>query len=99
MLCAQQSFKFLEVIFIEDDCSMAIGFEVDPDIIVFSFFVQIFDASGSENGIHAESMLQVFGARVVSVVGLDESDFRVDWNVEKQVSSVVQFLSFLSEFG
>ena len=78
---------------------MAIGFEVDTDIIVFSFFVQIFDASGSENGIHAESMLQVFGARVVSVVGLDESDFRVDWNVEKQVSSVVQFLSFLSEFG
>lgn len=78
---------------------MAIGFEVDTNIIVLGFFMQIFDASGSENGIHAESMFQIFGARIVSVVGLDESDFGIDWDVEKQVSSAIQFLSFLSEFG
>ncbi len=78
---------------------MSIRFEIDTNIIVFSFFVQIFDTSGSENGIHVESLFQIFRTRVIGVVGLDKSNFRIKGNIEKQLSCIVQFLSLLSEFS
>ena len=59
LLIFEQSFKFLEVFFIEDDCSMAISFKVDSNIVVFRYFMKIFDSSSGKDGIHIEGGLQV----------------------------------------
>ena len=60
---------------------MPIGLEIDADVIMLSLLVKILDSCGCEERLHAESLLEVLGRRVVGIVGLDEDDSGLSRNV------------------
>ena len=98
LLIFEQSLKFLEIILIEDDCSMTISFKVDSNIVVLSFFMKIFDSSSGKDGIHIEGGFKIVRWWIVGVVGLDKSNWGFGWNVEQNQASFVQFISFFPQF-
>jgi hypothetical protein len=89
LLILQQGLEFLEVILIKDDSTVTVGFEVDANVIMFGFLMQILNSSCCEDWLHAKGLFEVFGRRVVCVVGLNEPDGWGCRYVDKQVLTAV----------
>ena len=83
----EQAFQSLQVLLVEDNCAVSVSLEVNTDVVVFCLLVEVFDSSGGEERLHSEVLLEVFGGRIVGVVGLYKTDCWIGWDV--QVNSIV----------
>lgn len=95
MLEFQKAFQSLQVLLVEDHCAVAVSLEVNTDVIVFCLLVKIFDSSGGEERLHSEVLFEVFGRRVVGVVGLNKTNGWIGWNIQVNCFVSIQLLSLL----
>ncbi len=75
---------------------MTIGFEVDTNIVVLSFLMKIFHSGGCEHRVHSKGDFEVFRGRVVGIIGLNKSNFRINWSKEMKELCAVNFFGALA---
>lgn len=73
---------------------MSICLIVDTNVVMFGFLVKMFDSCGGVDWVHVVCFLQVFWRRVVGIIGLNESDGRIGWNLQMENTLLVQSISF-----
>lgn len=98
MLELQKAFQSLQVLLVEDHCAVAVSLEVNTDVIVFCLLVEVFNSGGGEERLHSEVLFEIFGRRVVGVVGLDKAYRWIVWNIQVNCFVSIQFLSLFFQF-
>ena len=94
----EQAFQSLQVLLVEDNCAVSVSLEVNTDVVVFCLLVEVFDSSGGEERLHSEVLLEVFGGRIVGVVGLYKADCWIGWDIQVNGIVCIQSLRLLLQF-
>jgi hypothetical protein len=71
------AFDDVDGVVIEEDCAVAIGFEVDTNVKSFSGVMQMFDTSWGAIHWQFHHLLYVFGRGAVGVSGLDDPNLEL----------------------